>query len=129
MPTLTNLAPHDPLPPGPGRCVVLLQRFDEDDPRQTVIELHLMGGGGPAEAARPVRPDGSFMALDDAARAAQAVAESEGLDTVYVIDRTAGPREQEIMAAHGDHTVGMDRLQDTDPEDGETGSDMRDRRP
>ena len=129
MPSLTQLAPHDPMPEGAARRVVLLQRFDEDDPRQTVIELHLLGGGAPAEATRPVRPDGTFMALDDATEAAQAVAESEGLDTVYVIDRTAGPREQEVLAADGDHTVGMDRLQDTDPEDGETGPDMRGRRP
>ena len=129
MAGLTILAPHDPLPDGPGRRVLVLQRFDEDNPRDTVIELHLTGGAAPAEATRPVRPDGSFMALDDATEAAQAVADSEGLDTVYVLDRTAGPREQDILAHGGDHTVHMDELSDTDPEDGETGPDMRDRRP
>ena len=129
MAEITNLAPHDPMPEGPQRRVIVLQRFDEDDPYKTVIELHLVGGGGPAEAARPVRPDGAFMQLDEATEAAKAVAESEGLDTVHVLDRTAGPREQEILAHHGDHSVNMDALQDTDPEDGEQGSDMRDRRP
>lgn len=126
---LTTLDPHDPLPEGPGRRVIVVQRFDEDSPRQTVIELHLTGGDAPAEATRPVRPDGSFMQLDDATEAARAVAESEGLDTVYVLDRTAGPREREILAAGGDHSVNMGTLQDTDPEDGEQGPDMRDRRP
>ena len=129
MVEITSLAPHDPMPEGPGRRVIVLQRFDEDDPGETVIELHLVGGGVPAEAARPVRPDGTFMQLEDATEAAKAVAESEGVGTVYVLDRTAGPREQEILAHHGDHSVNMDALQDTDPEDGEQGSDMRDRRP
>lgn len=126
---ITTLAPHDPVPEGPGRRVLVLRRFDEDNPRDTVIELHLTGGDAPAEATRPVRPDGSFMQMDDATEAAQAVAESEGLDTVYVLDRTAGPREQEILAHGGDHSVNMDVLQDTDPEDGEQGADMRDRKP
>lgn len=125
---LTTLAPHDPLPEGPGRRVLLLHRFDEDNPRDTVVELHLTGGGAPAEATRPVRPDGSFMGMDDATEAAKLVAESEGLDTVYVLDRTEGEREQEILAHGGDHTVNMDKLSDTDPEDGEMGPDMRDRR-
>ena len=123
-----NLAPHDPMPEGRGRRVIVLQRFDEDEPSTTVIELHLLGGGAAAEAVRPVRPDGTFMQLHDATEAAKAVAESEGLDVIYVLDRTAGPREQEILAHEGDHSVGMDTLQDTDPEDGEQGPDMRDRR-
>ena len=129
MAGIITLAPHDPVPAGPGRRVLLLRRFDEDNPRETVIELHLSGGGAPAEATRPVRPDGSFMQMADATEAAQAVADSEGLDTVYVLDRTAGPREQEILAHGGDHSVNMGALQDTDPEDGEQGADMRDRKP
>ncbi len=129
MTEIMRLEPHDPLPEGPGRRVLVLQRFDEDDPRKTVIELHLTGGGVGAEATRPVSPDGVPMQLDDAVDAACQVAESEGLDRVYVLDRTAGPREQEIMAYGGDHSVNMEGLQDTDPEDGERGPDMRDRRP
>ena len=94
-----------------------------------LIELHLTGGGAKAESNRPVSPDGVPMQLDDAIEAAREVAASEGLDRVYVLDRTAGPREQEIIAHGGDHSVNMDALQDTDLEDGERGADMRDRRP
>ena len=128
MTEITRLEPHDPLPEGSDRRVLVLQRFDEDDPRKTVIELHLAGGGVRAEATRPVSPDGALMQLEDAIDAACKVAETEGLGRVYVVDRTAGPREQEILAHKGDHSVNMEDLQDTDPEDGERGPDMRDRR-
>lgn len=129
MTEITRLEPHDPLPEGPGRRVLVMRRFDEDDPRKTITELHLTGGGVPAEAARPMMPDGTPMRLDDAIEAARRVAESEAVDRVYVVDRTAGAREQEIMSHGGDHSINMDKLQDTDPEDGEQGPDMRDRRP
>ena len=126
---IRRLAPHDPLPDGHARRVVLLRRFDEDRPRDTVIELHLSGGGALNEATRPNTPEGHPMSWDQAIAAAQSVAESEGLGAFYVLDRTAGDREQDILQHAGDRTVHMEELSDTDPEDGEVGPDMRDRRP
>ena len=41
---------------------------------------------------------------------------------------SAGPRERDILHHHGDHSVHMERLDDFDLEEGERGSDMRDRR-
>ena len=66
------------------------------------------------------------MPFEEAVDAGRRVAESEGLDVVYAVDRTAGPREREILAHGGDHTVDMDKLDDMDLEDGERGPDMRD---
>ena len=129
MVKIVTLEPHDPLPDGPGRRVLVLVRFDEDNPRETVIELHLTGGEAEAEATRPVGPDGVPMPLGDVIEAARAVAKSEGLDKAYILDRTAGPRERDIIAHHGDHSVNMEGLRDDDLENGEPGTDMRDRRP
>lgn len=127
MQTIT-LAPHDALPEGLDRRVVLLRRFDEDAPGGTHVELRLEGGGQPSEFAQPRDDAGRPMAWDAAIDAAHRVAASEKLDCIYVLDRTAGPREQVVLQHGGDHSAQMEGLSDTDPEDGETGSDMRDRR-
>ena len=66
------------------------------------------------------------MSLAQAIEAAQRVAESEGLKRVFVVDRTAGEREQDILHHGGDHSVHMEKLVDFDLEDGERGPDMRD---
>ena len=127
MQTIT-LAPHDALPEGPARRVVLLRRFDEDTPGGTHIELRLEGGGQRSEFAQPRDDAGQAMGWDAAIDAARRVAESEKLDRIYVLDRTAGPREQVVLQHGGDHSAEMEKLSDTDLDDGETGSDMRDRR-
>ena len=119
-----TLAPHDPMPSGPGRHVVVLRRFREDDPAQTEIQIILTGT--PEQSTHPRHPDGSVMDLDHAIGAAAKVAESEGLARIFVLDRASGPREQDILQHGGDHTVHMDELADTDEEDGVQGSDMRD---
>ncbi len=118
--------PHDPLPEG-GRTVIVLHRMDEDDPRRTVTQIMLTGGPGQGETVHPLLADGTPMSLDKAVEAAKLVAKSEGLDVVHLVDRTAGPREQEVLAHDGDHTVNMASLDDTDMEEGERGSDMPDR--
>ena len=120
-----QLQPHDALPDGPGRHVIVLHRFEEERPNETVTLITLTGR--PAESTRPTRADGQPMSLDEAVAAAKLVAESEGLAEVYVVDRTAGPREQDILQHGGDHSVHMELLQDTDLEEGERGPDMRDR--
>ena len=120
-----HLAPHDPMPDGPGRTIVVLRRFEEDDPDRATVEIILTGK--PEQVTHPRRPDGSPMPLDEAIAAAGRVAREEGLSRVYVLDRMSGGREHEIMSHGGDHTVDMDRLSDTDEEDGVRGSDMRDR--
>jgi hypothetical protein len=73
-------------------------------------------------------PDGRAAELDDAIMLGQSVAGRERIETVYVVDRTAGPRERAVIERHGDHSVGDASLDDDDMEDGERGSDMRDRR-
>ena len=124
---VVTLDPHAEWPGGPARHVVLVRQFDEDRPRETVIELHLMGGAQPSQATRPVNPGGAAMDWDQAVEAAKAVANSEHLHRIYLLDRTAGPREQDILRHGGDHSIHMDTLSDTDEEDGVTGTDMRDR--
>ena len=127
MTDIVRLAPHDPIPTGPGRHVVVLHRFDEDAPKKTVVSITLTGH--PDETTHPMRPDGRPMGLDEAIAAAVKVAESEKLSRVIVADRTAGEREQDILQHGGDHSVHMDALVDSDIEDGERGADMRDRMP
>ncbi len=121
---VTTLAPHDPMPSGPQRHVVVLRRFEEDDPARTTIQILLTGRT--EESSHPHNPDGTPMHLDQAITAARKVAASEGLDRVFVLDRTGGPREHDILTHGGDHSIHMERLQDSDEEDGERGPDMRD---
>ena len=83
---IRTLDPHDPLPDGQAGRVIVLRRFDEDDPRKIVTEITLTGPPGHSEAVHPVRADGTAMSLDEAVSAAQKVAESEG------IGHTAGLR-------------------------------------
>lgn len=127
MTDIVRLAPHDPLPTGPGRHVVVLHRFDEEEPKKTVVSITLTGH--PDQTTHPRRPDGTVMGLDEAIGAAVKVAEAEKLSRVLVADRTAGEREQDILQHGGDHSVHMDALVDSDIEDGERGADMRDRMP
>ncbi len=124
MAQIIRLAPHDPIPAGPAKHVIVLQRFDEDAPREIITQITLTGH--PDETTRPMRPDGSRMTLDEAISAAERVAESEGLSRVFVLDRTAGEREQDILRHGGDHSVHMEQLDDFDLEEGERGPDMRD---
>ncbi len=127
MTKIIRLAPHDPIPASPARHVVVLHRFDEEAPRETVTTIMLTGLRD--ESARPMRPDGKPMSLDEAIEAAVKVAESEKLGQVYVVDRTDGPREHMILEHGGDHSAEGDKLVDFDLEDGERGPDMRDRAP
>jgi hypothetical protein len=122
---IIRLAPHDPIPSSPGRHVVVLHRFDEEAPRETVTSIMLTGRHD--ESTRPVGPDGKPMTLEQAIDAAKQVAESEKLDRVFVIDRTQGERERDILEHGGDHSVDMEKLVDFDIEDGERGPNMGDR--
>ena len=121
-----TLQPHDPLPDPPA--IVVMRRFDEDDPRNLMIELIVSHASGAEETSRPLREDGSFMDMDEAVAAAHPLARARGLKLVHVVDRTAGPREREILSHGGDHSVHNEALDDMDLEDGERGPDMRDRR-
>lgn len=123
MTATRTLEPHAPLPE--GRHVSVLRRFAEDNPDQVITEIVLGHRPGVTETANPAHPDGTPMSLDEAVEAAKRVAESEGIQTVFVLDRTAGPREHEILDHGGDHTVNMDKLDDMDLEEGERGPDMR----
>lgn len=122
-----RLDPHDPLPEGRSHRVIVLRRFDEDDPRKIVTEITLTGAPGQSEVARPAHANGSPMSLDQVIAAAQEVAKTEGIDQVFVLDRTAGQLEHEVIEHAGDHSFSGKRLDDTDPEDGESGPDMRPR--
>ncbi len=124
MTEIIRLSPHDPLPSGQSRQVIVLHRFDEDAPKQTITQITLTGH--PDETTRPMNEDGRPMDLGQAIDAARRVAESEGLPRVFVVDRTAGEREQDILRHGGDHSVHSEKLVDFDLEDGERGPDMRD---
>jgi hypothetical protein len=93
-----------------------------------MIELIVSHASGAEETSRPLRDDGTPMELDEAIAAARNLAGERSLEAVYVVDRTAGPRERDILSHGGDHSVAMDHLDDMDLEDGEKGPDMRDRR-
>jgi hypothetical protein len=125
---VTYLDAHDPLPEGHGKTLTVLHRFEEENPDRLRVELLLSGRPGRGETITPLHTDKTPYTLDEAIAAALDVAREEGLDRIYVLDRTAGPREQDIIAHHGDHSVAMDKLSDFDIEDGERGTDMRDRR-
>ena len=129
MVEIRRLDPHDPLPEGRGHRVIVLRRFDEDDPRRAVTEITLTGAPGRSEVARPTQPDGTAMSLDDAVAAARKVAETEGIREVFVLDRTAGQLEHEVIEHAGDHSFSGKKLDDSDFEDDEKGADMRDRQP
>jgi hypothetical protein len=124
MAEIRMLNPHDPMPDH-GHNVVVLRRFDEDDPHRTVIEISLTHARGLPERSHPKRPDGTQLSLDEAIAAARRVADEAGIAAVQVIDRTAGPRERDIQQHGGDHSIHMDRLDDDDMEEGEPGPDMR----
>lgn len=123
MAELVTLNPHDALPD--GRVVTVLRRFDEEQPDRVVVEIALVGQDGRRETTHPVRPDGRAMSFEEAIEAARAVADSEHLPRVYVVDRTAGPLEQEVLAHGGAHDARGVPLEDEDVEDGERGPDMR----
>lgn len=126
MAELRRLEPHDPLPED-GRYMLLLRRFGEDDPRFIVTEMIVSDGQGPRHLDIPLRADGASLTFEEAIEAALQHAKRLKLDLVYVVDRTAGPREHEVLDHAGDHSFTTDRLEDTDPEDNEPGTDIRDR--
>jgi hypothetical protein len=119
-----QLAPHDPIP-APGAHGLVLRHLGEDNPVAIVTEIIFHGAAGGSTAAH--RPDGSAMTLKEAVALAESMAKTHHVSTIYVLDRTKGEREQEVLKAHGLHNFPGDVLSDTDPEDGETGSDLRDR--
>lgn len=119
-----RLQPHDPLPDS-GRYMLVLRRFGEDDPLAAITEIIRADGKDPPELTVAVHPDGTPMPFEKAIGVALKQAESQGYPEVYAVDRTAGPREREVLKHHGDHSVDMEKL--ADEEAGETGSDIRDR--
>lgn len=125
MTKVIDLAPHDPLPDGPA--LVLLRRFEEDDPKLIMTELIALDAHQTESNVRMNNPDGSVLSWKDATQRAMQTAAEGKFPTLHRIDRTAGPREQEVLAHGGDHSANMDGLDDFDLEEGEHGPDMRDR--
>lgn len=119
-----RLAPHDPVPDY-GDHVLVLRRMGEDDPNAVVTEI-VFYGAHPASVPA-VGADGHAMDLDSAVQAAEAEAARRHLSRVYVVDRTAGKLEREALQDHGAREFRGDVLEDTDPEEGERGTDLRDR--
>ncbi len=114
-----RLSPHDPVPDY-GNHALVLRRMGEDDPNAVVTELVFYG----AEASTTPLPSGNLEAI---VKLAHGEAARRGLKTLYVVDRTAGKLEQEALHDHGERNFVGDALEDTDPEDGESGADLRDR--
>jgi len=124
MTEIRTLQPHDPLPDGPA--VILMRRFEEDNPKQVMMELIVIQKNQSEHNSRLLTETGEPLPWADAVKEAETQARDAGLHHVYHVDRTAGPREREIASHDGDRTVGMDKLDDDDLEEGERGSDMRD---
>lgn len=124
MPEIVRLQAHDPIPEEKEPHLLVMHRMAEDDPAGTETTITVAGQGG----ERLLPPDGDAATLDGAVEQARQFAESHRIDRVYVIDRTDGPRERDILSHGGDHSVHMEGLSDDDLEDGEHGPDMRDRR-
>ena len=126
MAQLRLLAPHDPVPDA-GRYLIVMRRFAEEAPSTVITEMITSDGRNAPVLTVPTDEDGRPLDFDAATRAALAQAEREGLDLVHAVDRTAGPREQEVLAHGGDHAVHLEELADTDLTEGEPGTDIRDR--
>jgi hypothetical protein len=125
MTEIVRLQPHDPLPDY-GLHGIVLRRFGEDDPNAVVTEIAF---SGPEPVSMPaVHRDGSPIGLDEAIRIALVESEQRGVEKLYVVDRTAGRREQAVIGHHGDHSAGAEALDDSDAEDGVTGSSLLDRK-
>ena len=122
---IIDLASHDPLPDGPA--LVLLRRFEEDDPKRLMMEIVALDSHHTESNARLTDAHGNPLSWEAATRRAEITAGEGRFPVLYRIDRTAGPREQEIAGHGGDHSTNMEQLEDFDPEDGVQGSDMRDR--
>ncbi len=120
----TRLEPHDAIP-DEGRHVLVFRHMGEDDPTAVVTEIVLYGDVAASAAA--IGPDGHAMTLEQAVQTAEAAAKRHGLGRVFVLDRTAGKLEQEALQDHGARAFANDALEDSDPEDGEQGTDIRDR--
>ncbi len=119
-----TLQPHDPLPDGPA--VILMRRFEEDAPRQVMMELIVIRADQTEHTSRLLDDDGAPLSWDRAETRAREEATEAGLHQLYHVDRTGGTREQEVLAHDGDRSVNMEALDDDDLEEGEPGSDMRD---
>ena len=124
MTEIRTLQPHDPLPDGPA--VVLMRRFEEEDPIRSMIELIVIHKNQSEETSRLLTETGEPLDWDAATALAETQAREAGIHQVYHVDRTAGPREREIAEHGGDHSVAMNTLDDDDLEEGVVGSDMRD---
>ena len=118
MTKIERLAPHDPVPEG-GAYALVLRRLAEDTPAATITEL-VFTGADPQTRIHTGE-------LEAAVRDAETEAERRGLTRLYVLDRTAGRLEHEALQDHGERSFAADTLDDTDPEDGEQGADLRDR--
>jgi len=126
MAELRVLKPHDPVPEG-GRYMLVLRRFGEDDPRTAITEIITADGRDPPQGTVAVSAGAQPMAFREAVQRARAEADRRGFGVLYAVDRTAGPQEHAVLEHRGDRTTGMDHLVDTHREDGESGTDIRDR--
>ena len=124
MTDLIRLDPHDPLPEASPYALVI-RRFGEDDPTAVITEIDFLGRHPTMELASG--PAGQPLSWEEVVHRALHEAQGRGYTTLYAVDRTAGAREQEILAHHGDHGVRSEELSDTDMEDDERGSSVLDR--
>ena len=124
MTAIRRLGAHDPLPG--GHSVVLMRRLAEDDPAGIALELLVTNPDGSEETETLLGHDNQALSLEAGVTVAMKRAEGEGLRRIWLVDRTAGPREGEVLAHGGDHSFPGETLDDDDLEEGEHGPDMRD---
>lgn len=124
MTEIMRLEPHDALPET-GNYALVIRRFGEDDPTAVVTEIDFFGRHRTMSVA--VGPDGKPLPWEDVVQQARREAADRGFDVLYAVDRTAGRREQEVLAHKGDHSVFSGELSDSDEEDGVKGTTILDR--
>jgi hypothetical protein len=101
-PRLHTLAPHDPLPES-GSYVLVIWRFGEDDPSVRLVDITVSQRGDDITTPA-LHTDGRPMELGEAVVLGMRRAAEAGITDVFAVDRTAGPREQEVIHRGGDHS-------------------------
>lgn len=99
-----RLAPHDPLP-GPGEThILVVARFADADPTETLVEITVNSPvlrAGPTPASRA---PGGPKTLSEAVAVAEGFARERDIPRVYAVDRTAGDVESKV-AEKGDRSL------------------------
>jgi hypothetical protein len=118
MAEIIELAPHDPLPASANRYVLVLARFDDDDPHQVVVEVDVHNPNGRDRDIAEGYSDLGRPRFADAVDWAVRYADERGISTVVTVDRTAGRSERQVVGEGGrrDHVGAPEHYTGEEPE-------------